>query len=140
MIDEEMVLREFRRRMVAATGIDPETQLKVENFDFSLAVPTVCEFSFGGEEELVSSSRSRIRDFLIEYDVFAARGSGGEKARAIAAAIRREFDMSDDARRAVSGPGFDGIVKSVFSLTGHDDHVFRIQVPIHADIWEVRLG
>ncbi len=136
MIDEEIVLKEFRRRMVAATGIDPETQLKTENLDFEISAPTVCEFMFGGEEELSTSGRGRIPDFMVEYDVICPRNSGGEKAREIARAIRAEFDPADYGKSAVAGQGFAGVVERASSEAAHGERLMRIQVVLRADIWQ----
>lgn len=136
MIDEEIVLKEFRRRMVAATGIDPETQLKTENTDFEISAPTVCEYAFNGTEELSSNGRSRIPDFMLEYDVLCPRNSGGEKARAIARAIREEFDPASYEKSRISGLGFDGVVTRASPEPYHDERIMRLAVVLHADIWQ----
>lgn len=136
MIDEEAVLREFRRRMVAATGIDPETQLAIGNYDFEVSSPTVCEFSYGGDEELATNGRTRIENFILEYDIYVPRNSGEAEARRLAFAVKTEFDPGDDVRRNVSGFGFDGMVKRIRSEADHDERMHRVQLVITADIWQ----
>lgn len=109
------VRNECRRRMIEASGINPENDLQVENyvFDPKRKKAWVSEFCIGGEEVQLSSSRSRISSFLVQYDICVQETSGTEKIEIISESIARAFDVSDPKKSILQTAEAEMIVKSV---------------------------
>ena len=109
------VRNECRRQMIEASGIDPVEDLQVENYVFDPKRKRVwiSEFCIGGEEILLSSSRSRIPSFLVQYDVCVQETAGTEVIETISEAIARAFDVSDQKKSILQTAKAEMIVKSV---------------------------
>lgn len=109
------IRNECRKRMIQATGINPVEDLQVENyvFDGKRKKVWVSEYCIGGEEFQLSSARSRIPSFLIQYDLHVPETVGTEQIEILTDAIAQAFDVKDPAKSIIQLDGAELLIKSV---------------------------
>ena len=108
MINKQIIRDAVRKRVIAASKIDPLTQFQEENKDFDPAGLNlwIAEYCIGGEEISITPRRSRISSFIIQYDIYAPLNSGTEHIDSVMIAICEEFDMADPAKSGLDIPGY----------------------------------
>lgn len=114
-INKQIIRDAVRKRVIAASKIDPITQFQEENKDFD---PDgldlwIAEYCIGGEEIAITSRRSRISSFIIQYDLYAPLNSGTEHIDSVMSAICEEFDMADPAKSGLDIPGYSANLNSI---------------------------
>ena len=109
------IRNECRRRMVEATGINPIKDLQIENyvFDGKRKKVWVSEYCIGGEEFQLSSARSRIPSFLIQYDLHVPETAGTEQIEIMTDAIAQAFDVKDPTKSIILLDGAEILIKSL---------------------------
>jgi hypothetical protein len=107
-INKQLIRDAVRKRVIAASKIDPITQFQEENKDFSPEGVDlwIAEYCIGGAEIAITPRRSRISSFIIQYDLFAPLNSGTEYIDSVMAAICDEFDMADPVKSTLDIPGY----------------------------------
>ena len=108
MINKKLIRDAVRKRVIAASGIDPLTQFQEENKDFDSNGLDfwIAEYCIGGQEITITPRRSRISSFIIQYDLYAPLNSGTERIDSALMAICEEFDMADPAKSGLDIPGY----------------------------------
>lgn len=107
-IDKLKIRENVRKRVIVAAAIDPLTQFQEENKDFNPQGLDfwIAEYCIGGEEIMITSRRSRISSFIIQYDLYAPLNSGTEKLDRAVADISTAFDLSDPSKSSIEVPGY----------------------------------
>ena len=110
-----VVRDECRKRMVAATGINPAEDLQIENyiFDGKRKKVWVSEFCIGGKEIQLSSRRCRIPAFIIQYDLHVPENAGTTEIENMTDAITFAFDVKDPEKSIIQCTKAEILVKSI---------------------------
>lgn len=107
MIDRESIRLAVRKRIIACTNANPETQIQVERnvFDPSGLDFYIQESLIAGKERPVTAKRSRIAMFLVQYDIRIPIDSDSEILQELENRIVNEFDFSDPEKSSVNVSG-----------------------------------
>ena len=107
-INKQIIRTAVRKRVIAASKINPISQFQEENKDFDPEGLDfwIAEYCIGGEEIAITPSRSRISSFIVQYDLYAPLNSGTERIDAAMLAIIQEFDIADSAKSGLDIPGY----------------------------------
>lgn len=87
------IRNEVRRRVVAATGINPVTDLKLEGQDYDNGGKAfwVEEYLIGGAQRAMTNQRSRVSSYLVQYDICCPIGTALDVLESKAAAIENSL-------------------------------------------------
>lgn len=107
-INKQLIREAVRKRVIAASGIDPITQFQEENKDFDSNGLDfwIAEYCISGAEIAITPHRSRISSFIMQYDLYAPLNSGTERIDSAMMAICEEFDMADPTKSGLDIPGY----------------------------------
>ena len=83
------IRNEVRRRVIAAAGINPLTELKLEGQDFDNSGKAFWaeEYLIGGAQRAMTNQRSRVSSYLVQYDLCCPVGTALDTLETKAAAI-----------------------------------------------------
>lgn len=100
MIDDKPIRLAIRQRIVSSTGLNPDTDIKFENIKFDPKGKSywIAEYITSGDETRVSNARSRIRPFIVQYNVYVPLNKGTNKLDEIVTAIESAFDINDNSK------------------------------------------
>lgn len=106
MIEKEKIRLEVRKKILNClnAGID-QLQVEWESFDPSGLPFYIQESVIAGKENAVTARRSRIRAFLVQYDLRTPAGSSADILIDAEEKISREFDFSDREKSNITVPG-----------------------------------
>ncbi len=109
MINKSLIRNEARRRLIAATEINPLSDLQCENQIYNPQGKTfwITEHIIGGLESSLGKFRSRINPFLIQYDLHVPAGSGSDVMDEKISLIKSEFSVNDLTKCFLILPGYD---------------------------------
>lgn len=136
MIEKQKIREAVRRRIIAASGINPLTQFQEENKDFDSQGLDfwIAEYCIGGKETMISPKRSRVSAFIMQYDLFAPLNSGIAAIDAALAQISAEFDLSDPQKSSVDVPGYAVNITSIKSENDSGKYWQRVMLVLTLDI------
>ena len=105
------IRNEIRRRVVAATAINPVTDLKLEgqNYENGGKAFWVEEYLIGGALRAMTNCRSKVSSYLVQYDICCPVGTA--------------LDALEDKAAAVESALYD----AAFVVGGIDCHVRQIK-------------
>lgn len=135
-INKQLIRDAVRKRVIAASKIDPITQFQEENKDFSPEGLDlwIAEYCIGGAEIAITPRRSRISSFIIQYDLYAPLNSGTERIDSAIMAICEEFDMADPVKSSLNIPGYSINLTSINQETDAGKNKQRQMIVLTFDI------
>ena len=115
MIDYQIIREAVRKRVINATGIDPQTQFQAENSTFDPVGKElwIAEECIGGAEQMMSVKRSRIPSFLIQYNLYVPVNTGVEIIDKAVNTVFEEFDLADADKSNITAGNYDIIIKNI---------------------------
>ena len=95
MIDDKPIRLAIRNRVIEYTGLNPNTDIKFENIKFNPNGKQywIAEYVTSGEEIRLSNKRSKIRPFIVQYNVYVPLNKGTNKLDEIITAIESAFHI-----------------------------------------------
>lgn len=140
MIDFNLVRNALRKRIIACTGINPNTQFAFENnaYDPNGKSFYIREYIIGGDIVMLSKKRISIPYFLAQYDLCALVDSGTNILDSKTSNILEEFNLLDIEKSMLDiGEGYDAMILKINREYGVDKGVSKITLLFTIDVTKV---
>lgn len=120
-INDKLIRLAMRNRMINATNLNPASDIQFENMKFN---PTgkqiwIAEYITSGDEFRLTNGRSRIRPFIVQYNVYVPLNKGTNLLDEKVYAIEQEFDINTN--------------KSNINVNGYSINVYDTKLAIDTE-------
>jgi len=140
MIDYKLIRNALRKRIIACTGINADTQYAFENhgFDPKNQKFWIREYIIGGNYVMLSKNRVSIPYFLAQYDLCAPIDTGTNTLDSKALNILEEFSLLDVEKSVLEvGKGYDAMITKINREFSTEKGVAKVTLLFYIDVVKV---